>query len=105
MYALWPLSVSRPHLSKNTIFILYLTLTTRSVRYVSRHVGQPACVARQPPQDWGPPQCKYYGSVKQNDSSALSRRRILILTTWHILNEINFQNDTHHNNVAPHGVY
>ena len=23
------------------------------------------------PQEWGPLQCKYYGSVKQNDSAAL----------------------------------
>ena len=24
----------------------------------------------QRPQEWGPPQCKYYGSVKHNDPAA-----------------------------------
>ena len=26
----------------------------------------------QRPHDWGPSQCKYYGSVKQNDPAALN---------------------------------
>ena len=28
-------------------------------------------------QEWGPPQCTYYGSVKHNDPSALSIRILL----------------------------
>ena len=28
----------------------------------------------QRPQEWGPPQCKYYGSVKHDDPSALNHQ-------------------------------